>query len=144
VTASGERLDGFGWLFMILGVGMLANALWMLAGPMHWYHELPAGVPNTGPFNPHFVRDIGCAFLTVGIALIWAARSERVRLPLAVIACVFLSAHALLHIYDTAVGNLPSDHWYLDLAGVYLPAIVLGVAVARLYRSDRADALHPG
>ena len=141
---SGQRLDGFGWLFMILGVGMLANALWMLAGPMHWYHELPAGVPDTGPFNPHFVRDIGCAFLTVGIALIWAARSTRMRLPLAAIAAVFLVAHALLHVYDTVVGNLPSDHWALDFAGVYLPAIVLGVAVVRLPRGKRADSPHPG
>ena len=134
----GEKLDGFGWLFAILGVGMLANAVWMLAGPMHWYNELPAAVPDTGPFNPHFVRDIGCAFLTVGIALIWAARSARMRFPLAAMAAVFLAAHALLHIYDTAVGNLPSDHWYLDFSGVYLPAIVLGIAVARLARMKEA------
>ncbi len=129
-----EKLDGFGWLFAILGVGMLANAVWMLIAPMHWYHELPAAVPDTGPFNPHFVRDIGCAFLTVGIALIVAARSTRMRLPLAGTAAVFLAAHALLHIYDTAVGNLPSNHWYLDFGGVYLPAVVLAVAVARLPR----------
>lgn len=133
-----ERLDGFGWLFAILGAGMLANAVWMLAGPMHWYHELPAGVPHTGPFNPHFVRDIGCAFLTTGIALVWAARSPRWRLPLAATASVFLTAHALLHIFDTAVGNLPSEHWLLDFAGVYLPAIVLGAAVTRLPRGERA------
>ena len=130
----GDKLDGFGWLFGILGVGMLTNAVWMLIEPMHWYHELPAAVPDTGPFNSHFVRDIGCAFLTVGIALIVAARSTRMRLPLAGTAAVFLAAHALLHIYDTAVGNLPSNHWYLDFGGVYLPAVVLAVAVARLPR----------
>ena len=130
----GDKLDGFGWLFAILGVGMLANAFWMLIGPMHWYHQLPAAVEDTGPFNPHFVRDIGCAFLTIGIALIGAARSTAMRLPLAGIAAVFLAAHALLHIYDTAVGNLPSTHWYLDFAGVYVPAVVLAVAVARLPR----------
>lgn len=129
-----EKLDGFGWLFAILGVGMLANAVWMLIAPMHWYHELPAAVPDTGPFNPHFVRDIGCAFLTIGLALIGAARSVRMRLPLAGTAAVFLAAHALLHIYDTAVGNMSSDHWYLDFAGVYLPAVVLVVAVAKLPR----------
>ena len=136
------RLDGFGWLFAILGVGMLANALWMLAGPMQWYNGLPAAVPDTGPFNPHFVRDIGCAFLTVGIALCWAALSVRFRLPLAGTAAIFLAAHAALHIYDTAVGNLPHSHWYLDFAGVYLPAIVLGAAVARLPRDGGADAQH--
>ena len=139
---SGEKLDGFGWLFAVLGLGMLANAIWMLAGPMHWYNELPAAVPDTGPFNSHFVRDIGCAFLTVGIALIWAARSTRWRLPLAATAALFLGAHALLHIYDTALGNLPSSHWVLDFAGVYLPAIVLGAAVARLPRDGGADAQH--
>jgi hypothetical protein len=133
-----RRLDGTGWLFLILGLGMLANALWMLAGPMHWYTELPAAVPDTGPFNAHFVRDIGCAFLTVGIALIWAASSERHRLPLAAISALFLGAHALLHVYDTARGALDSDHWQLDLAGVYLPAILVLVAVSRLARRARA------
>ena len=133
-----RRLDGTGWLFLILGLGMLANALWMLAGPMHWYTELPAAVPDTGPFNAHFVRDIGCAFLTVGIALIWAALSERHRLPLAVVSALFLGAHALLHVYDTARGALDSDHWQLDLAGVYLPAILVLGAVGRLARRARA------
>ena len=133
---SETKLGLNGWVLMVLGVGMIANALWMLAGPMHWYTELPAGVPDTGPFNPHFVRDIGCAFLTVGIALIWAARSEAIRFPLAAVSLVFLAAHALLHIYDTVVGNLPTDHWYLDFAGVYLPVIVLGVVIARIGRHE--------
>ncbi len=123
-----------GWLFVVFGVGTIANALWMLAGPMHWYTELPAAVPDTGPFNPHFVRDIGCAFLTAGFGLIWAARSERVRFPLAAMSLVFLGTHALLHIYDTFVGNLSSSHWWLDFGGVYLPAIVLGAVVWRMPR----------
>lgn len=143
-NANTGKLDGFGWLFTVLGVAALANALWMLAGPMHWYNELPAAVPDTGPFNAHFVRDIGCAFLTVGIALVWAGRSARFRLPLATTAGVFLGAHALLHIYDTALGNLPSSHWWLDAAGVYLPAIVLGIAVLRLHNGDVADSRQPG
>jgi len=120
------------WLLLVMGLGGLANALWMLAGPMHWYAELPAAVPDTGPFNPHFVRDIGCAFLTLGVALVWAAFSQRFRYPLVAIAACFLVAHALLHLYDTAVGNLPHTHWWLDLPGVYLPALVLVAATALL------------
>ncbi len=131
---SGEKLDGFGWLFAVLGLGMLANAIWMLAGPMHWYNELPAAVPDTGPFNPHFVRDIGCAFLTVGVALVWAALRVPERLPLAAISALFLGAHALLHIYDTATGALDHTHWWLDAGGVYLPALLMIVAVTRLAR----------
>ena len=131
---SERRLDGFGWLFLLLGVGTLANALWMLVGPMHWYTDLPAAVPDTGPFNPHFVRDIGCAFLTVGVALVWAAFRVRDRLPLAAISAVFLTAHALLHIYDTATGALDHTHWWLDAGGVYLPALLMIAAVTRLAR----------
>ena len=128
-----QRLDALGWLLLVLGIGMLANSAWMLAGPMHWYDELPAAVPDTGPFNPHFVRDIGCAFLTVGVALCWAAISARFRYPLTSVAALFLAAHAVLHVYDTATGALPHSHWLLDLPGVYLPAVLL-VWVALLLR----------
>jgi len=131
-----RRLDGLGWLLLVLGVGAVANALWMLAGPMHWYEELPAAVPDTGPFNPHFVRDIGCAFLTMGIAQIWAAFVLRWRRPLVGVTAVFFGAHALLHIYDTLVGNLPHPHWWLDLPGVYLPALVLVACVVVLHRRE--------
>ena len=129
---SDSKLDTAGWVLFLFGILMIGNALWMLAGPMHWYTELPAAVPDTGPFNPHFVRDIGCAYLTVGFALVWAARSMAYRTPLAVVSLVFLGAHSLLHIYDTLVGNLPNDHWWLDFAGVYLPTIVLAMLITRI------------
>ena len=45
----------------------------LAAGPL-WYETVP-GVPDTGPFNPHFVQDIGVAFLVAGLAL--AARAWR-------------------------------------------------------------------
>ena len=134
---SGRRLDGFGWVFLLLGVGMLANAIWMLAGPFGWYTDLPAGVPDTGPFNEHFVRDIGCAFLTVGVALVWAAVSARVRMPLAVISALFLVAHALLHVYDTTRGALDSDHWQLDFLGVYVPALLSAALAVSLFRREK-------
>ncbi len=127
---SARHLDPWGWVFLLLGAGTLANALWMLAGPMHWYTGLPAAVPDTGPFNPHFVRDIGCAFLTVGIALVWAAGSPLFRVPLVSIAAIFLGAHAVLHAYDTLRGALDHRHFWLDLPGVYLPAaLIVGAAV---------------
>ena len=52
------------------------------------------------------------------------------------VSALFLGAHALLHIYDTVVGNLPHSHWWLDLPGVYLPALLLGVA-AWAHRAPR-------
>jgi hypothetical protein len=123
-------------LILLVGLVSLANALWMLAGPMHWYTDLPAAVPDTGPFNAHFVRDIGCAFLATGAALVWAFMSPRFRLPLVSIAALFLAAHALLHAYDTLRGALGHDHWWLDLPGVYVPGILLPLIALRLARED--------
>ena len=125
-----------GWVYLVLGLGTIANALWMLAGPMHWYTDLPAAVPDTGPFNAHFVRDIGCAFLTVGVALVWAAYAPAWRWPLVGVAALFMTAHALLHIYDTVRGALDAHHWWLDLPGVYLPAVILAAIAVVLVRRE--------
>jgi hypothetical protein len=120
-----KKLDATGILFLLMGLGALANAIWMLVDPMRWYHDLPAGVPDFGAFNPHFVRDIGCAFATVGIALVWGARVPAWRPPLGATAAIFLFAHAVLHVYDTSRGAVDSHHWWLDAPGVYLPAVIL-------------------
>ena len=133
---SARALDAWGWLFLAMGAGLLANALWMLVAPLRWYHDLPAGVPDFGAFNPHFVRDIGCAFVAVGAALVWAAFAPRFRLPLAGVSALFLVAHAVLHVYDTARGAVDSHHWWLDLPGVYLPALVLVIATGAMARRE--------
>ena len=130
------------WTLLIGGLVTVANALWMLAGPMHWYEELPAAVPDTGPFNPHFVRDIGCAFLTTGIALLWAERSPKFRFPLTTVSAIFLAAHALLHAYDTMRGALGHNHWLLDLPGVYAPGILLPIVAWMIGQHEKGDLHH--
>jgi hypothetical protein len=138
-VSTARALDAWGWVFAITGAVCVANALWMLGGPMHWYNELPAAVPDTGPFNSHFVRDIGCAFLAVGVALGWAAFAPRWRPALVPIAALFLGGHGLVHVYDTLRGALGHAHWSIDLPGVYLPALVMSyAAVAQRDRSRAA------
>jgi hypothetical protein len=131
-----------GWriVFLLSGLGNLGNALWMLADPYGWYVGLPAAVPDFGPYNEHFVRDIGCAFATVALALGWAAFRPRWRVPLVAIAAVFLVAHAALHVFDTLRGFLDADHWALDLPGVYAPAALLAVLAWAAFRSDRRES----
>jgi hypothetical protein len=139
-----QPLDAIGWVLVVLGVVTLVNATWMLMGPMHWYQELPAAVPDTGPFNAHMVRDIGCAFLVVGVALMWAARRPEWRVPLVGVAALFYVAHAVLHVHDTVRGLLPSDHWALDLPGVYLPAALLAWLALRVRRLPGLPAQRAG
>ena len=110
------------WIFGATGV---ANGLWMLFAPAAWYEELPAGVPDTGPLNLHFVRDIGAAFLTFGIALCAAAELPQYRRPAIFVAALFYVLHALIHVFDLISGRLPADHWLVDAPGVFAPAILL-------------------
>ena len=102
----------------ILATPTLFNGVAMLfAGPF-WYANVP-GVTDTGPFNPHFVQDIGLAFLAAGLAL--AARAWRPRYwPAAVAGAGFLAAHALLHLVMIVGGH--SHHTGFDLFAIVLPA----------------------
>jgi hypothetical protein len=129
------RRDAWSWLLALLALGMAANASWMLADPARWYTDLPAAVPDTGPYNEHFVRDIGCAFAVTAFALAWAAWQPRWRPPLVAVAAAFLFAHAALHVFDTARGFLDAGHWWLDLPGVYAPALVAAAAAAHFLRA---------
>jgi hypothetical protein len=130
------KRDGWTWLLLAMGAGSLINGVWMLVDPGLWYTDLPAAVPDFGPLNEHFVRDIGCAFTTAGVALAWAAFTPRYRPPLVATAAIFFAAHAVLHVYDTMRGAVDSRHWWLDLPGVYLPALVLAVAAVVLLRRE--------
>ena len=55
-------------LALVLG----GNGLAMLFAGFWWYGAVD-GVTETGPFNPHFVRDIGMAYLVTAGGLGWYA-----------------------------------------------------------------------
>lgn len=119
-------------IFWFYGLFNTANGLWMLFAPRSWYYGLPAGVPDTGPLNLHFVRDLGGAFLTLGLGLAFsftAPRAERHR-GVVLAAAAFYALHALIHVFDLATEPLPAHHWLLDLPGVFIPAIALTVLSA--------------
>lgn len=94
------------------------NGTLMLFDGATWYASVP-GVVETGPYNPHFVQDIGAAFLVAGLAL--AARAWRpIYWPAAVAGAGFLAAHALIHLVMMAAGH--DHHAALDLAIIVLPS----------------------
>src|SRR5580704_15758655 len=84
----------------VLALTMGGNGLVMLAAGRWWYGAV-AGVPETGPFNPHFVKDIGAAYLVVGAAFAWLAwrPSPTVRGG-ALAAALFLALHAGIHLAE--------------------------------------------
>jgi hypothetical protein len=139
-TTHATGTDPWTWMFLIGALGNLANGVWMLADPAHWYTTLPAAVPDFGPLNEHFVRDIGATFAMLGIGLSWAAFRPRVRLPVLVLVTLFSGLHALVHVYDTARGLVGPEHWGIDFPAVYLPTIVLAVLTVLLARRAEVGA----
>lgn len=138
--ARGSATDPWTWIFLLGGLSHLANGLWMLADPGGWYTTLPAAVPDFGPLNEHFVRDIGSTFTMLGVGLLWAAWHPTVRVPVLTLVTLFNGLHALVHVYDTSRGLVGPEHWRIDFPAIYLPTVVLCLLTAALVR--RAE-VHP-
>jgi hypothetical protein len=102
----------------VLGALSAANGAVMLAAGRRWYDTTP-GVADTGAFNPHFVADVGAAYLVAGLAL--AARAWRPHYwPAAVAGAAFFTAHALIHVLGILGGH--SHNAGFDTALVIIPA----------------------
>ena len=126
--------DPWTWIFLLGAFGHLANGFWMLADPVGWYTTLPAAVPDFGPLNEHFVRDLGSTFTMLGLGLLWGAFRTGVRVPVMVLVTVFNGLHALVHVYDTGRGLVGPEHWSIDFPAIYLPTLVLLILTALLVR----------
>lgn len=120
-----KRLDPLGLVLLLFAMGNMANALWMLASPPHWYVNLPASVPDFGPLNEHFVRDLGGMFFVFGSLLGWAAFSRQARSLAIATVTLWYGVHSVVHIFDTARGLVGREHFWIDLPLVYVPAAVL-------------------
>lgn len=102
----------------LIGALSAGNGAVMLAAGQEWYARTP-GVADTGPFNPHFVADVGAAYLVGGLALL--ARALRPDLwPAAATGALFFAAHALIHVVGLIGGR--SHHSAFEIAVVILPA----------------------
>ena len=120
-------------LAIVIGAIMLANGIFMFVDPPSWYGAVP-GVPETGPLNLHFVRDIGIAFGVSGGAIIWGAFGGGWRVT--ALGAAFLALHSLLHIGETIMGH-HRDVLLNEILGVHLPS---WAAVVIAYLQSRRAA----
>lgn len=111
------------------------NGLAMLLDGPGWYARVP-GVVETGPYNAHFVADIGLAFITAGVAM--ALRAWRPAYTVAALCGgLFLAGHALLHV----AGWIDGHHAFalIELFTILLPAaLALWCALPDPQRSRHA------
>ncbi len=116
-------------LYAIGGLYVL-TAIYMFLAPQSFY-DLTPGVAMMGPFNLHFIRDAGLAFLVSGGALVWgAAKQDRTAL---VLGALWPCLHAAFHIWIWFGRGLPVDEVALvNLFGIQLPAWMAMVAARRI------------
>jgi hypothetical protein len=126
-------------VLVLAALVLSGSAVYQLVNPLGWYWAVP-GVPLTGPFNPHFVRDIGAAYLATVLGFVWFAWRPRQGWPALVAAAVFLILHAAVHVYDATCGATPLADVQRDFVGVYvLAAIPLLLAIFRKPRRPHDD-----
>lgn len=112
---------------LVLVIAVLAgNGIHMLFAPEHWYHSI-ASVPLTGPFNHHFVRDIGCAYLAAAVGLWLGALRPHWLVPAGLTAFAFLGLHAGIHLWESLLGHTEgaAHTGIVDSVGVYAPPLLV-------------------
>jgi AhpD family alkylhydroperoxidase len=119
------------WIARLLALLLAANAAYMLLAAEAWYRAVP-GVAATGPFNHHFVGDVGLAFLAAAASLfVGSLKPERLAghaLP----AAIFLAGHAILHLVGFGLHGHAGGSWLTDAGAIHLPAPPRAVAAAAL------------
>ena len=119
---------------LLLGLAALGNGLFMTFAPESWYWAVPL-VPDRGPFNQHFVRDIGMNYMLIGAAFIYGAvYTTKYRTALWLVPTAWLSVHAVFHIWEVLIGICGPEALAVDFAGVTLPALA---GIGLVYSSNR-------
>ena len=124
-------------LAVLFGAALEVNGVFMLASPESWYFAVP-GVTSTGPFNQHFLRDIGLIFLFLGGAFLAGVGQPQLRVFLWGAPTIWLIGHGLFHFWEVAVGICSPSVIPRDFPAVTLPAIIGAMLTFWAFRQARA------
>jgi len=108
------------WIVPVL---LAANGLMMIAAPVPWYGAVP-GVTETGAYNPHFIRDIGFAYLASAAGFAWWAARRPGATAAMIPAAIFLGGHMVFHFAEAVFGHHPGSDIVRDFVGVYIPGLL--------------------
>lgn len=115
-----DKTKPFLWILATLTA---LNAAAMVVVPETWYAATP-GVSHTGPFNPHFVRDIGFTFAAMTAAYVIAATHRPQRRAVLIVAATWMGLHGGLHMIETLAHPWETGPRLLEIAFVILPGLV--------------------
>lgn len=98
---------------VVLALTGLAVGPWAYFAPLHWYNTFPGmgfqWLPVLGPYNEHFVKDVGAMYLATG--------------ALSVMAFAYLANHALMRAtaLTLSVFNLLHLIYHISMLHMYGP-----------------------
>lgn len=107
------------------GIGLFQTGvgLFMILAPAQWFMDTP-GVADTGPFNAHFVVDVGLGFLAAGLSCLLCVWHPRLK-PVGLGASGFVVFHALFHLSHLVMGRSTAPRADVALALVAFLGLVL-------------------
>lgn len=115
-------------LLWALAVFYLITGLMISIVPELFYENAP-GVAATGPYNMHFLRDVGFAFTISALGLAYGLRHASK--PLVLFGAAWLVVHGVFHFVLWLLHDHPgSGAAILDLGIVVLPAALLAYLAA--------------
>ena len=117
-------------VLIILGLAHFVTGPVAFLAPEQFYDAIP-GLKMMGPYNVHFIRDVGLAFMASGGAVLYGALKPSRAVAIAGAVWPFL--HGLFHVQIQIARGLPMDliMWF-DLFAVILPALAMMALAWRL------------
>jgi len=107
----------------------LLTGLYIAVLPEIFYQNAP-GAAATGPYNMHFIRDVGFAFLTSSVAIAYGVYAGIK--PVMVFGALWLLLHGLFHISLWILHGMQLDSAaVIDMVLVSLPALAVFALCAR-------------
>lgn len=128
---------------ILIAVALLnvATGVVVFLAPGYFYNNVP-GVAMMGPFNVHFIRDVGLAYCGSGVLLAVAWRRQDYAFALG--GALWPCLHALFHIQIWFARGAPVDRVAItNLLGIQLPAWLALFAAWMLWRAMQ-PAQHRG
>lgn len=119
-------------VLILLGIIHFISGPVIFFAPQFFYDSIP-GLADMGPFNLHFIRDIGLAFAASGGAVVWGALKYNRSVAMA--GAVWPILHGLFHIQIWGHRGFPFDHIAIfDFIAVIFPAIIMMYLASKLRR----------
>jgi hypothetical protein len=119
------------YVLAFIGMIYILNAVLMWVMPEFWYNLVP-GVSMMGPYNSHFVRDIGLIYGLSGYALFAASGEGRALW----FGAIWPALHGVFHIWIWVSNGFAIDIVLVtNILAIQLPAWAAVWAIWKLQKS---------